>query len=96
MKIRTKLGLASGSQVVLAGVLGMGVLFGMAEVKREFSHVVEHDAPVIANGRHLSKLVVDMETGQRGFVITGKEEFLEPFTSGVKAFDALIAEQKKL
>ena len=96
MKIRTKLGLGFGGQVLFSAVLGIGVLFGMAEVNRQFSFVVEHDAPVIANARHLSKLVVDMETGQRGFCITQQEEFLEPYTTGAKEFDALIEEQKKL
>ena len=96
MKIRTKLGLGFGGQVLLAAVLGIGVLFGMAEVNRQFSFVVEHDATVIANARHLSKLVVDMETGQRGFCITQQEEFLEPYTTGAKEFDALIVEQKQL
>lgn len=28
---------------------------------------------------HAEKLLVDAETGQRGFIITGKEEFLEPY-----------------
>ena len=96
MKIRTELGLGFGGQVLLAAVLGLGVLLGMAEVDRQFSFVVEHDAPVIANARHLSKLVVDMETGQRGFCITQQEEFLEPYTTGAKEFEALIKEQKKL
>ncbi len=90
MKITTKLSLAFGVQVTLVTVLGIGVLFGTIAVKRQFSFVVEHDAPVMANARHLSKLVVDMETGQRGFCITHQEEFLEPYTTGANEFDALI------
>jgi len=96
MKIRTKLGLAFGIQVLLAAVLGLGALFGLRGVLRQFTIVVEHDAPVIANARHLLKLVVDMETGQRGFCITYEEEFLEPYVSGTKHFDALIEEEKRL
>lgn len=30
----------------------------------------------------IGKSMVDMETGERGFLITGKEEFLEPYESG--------------
>ena len=37
-----------------------------------------------------------METGQRGFVITGQEEFLEPYAAGRSAFDALMVHQKEL
>ena len=38
----------------------------------------------------LSKLIIDMETGQRGFIITGKEEFLEPFNAANKKFDNIL------
>ncbi len=96
MKITTKIGLGFGMQILFAAVLGSCVLLGMLAVKRQFSIVVERDAPVIANARHLSKLVVDMETGQRGFCITQQEQFLKPYIMGVKEFDALIEKEKAL
>ena len=96
MKIRTRLGVGFGIVLLLTAVLGVTVLLNMADVKREFAFVVEYDAPVMANARQLSKLVVDMETGQRGFVITGNEEFLEPYLSGVKEFNAIVEKEKKL
>jgi diguanylate cyclase (GGDEF)-like protein len=37
-----------------------------------------------------------METGQRGFCITQKDEFLEPYNTGGKEFDALIEKEQKL
>ena len=40
----------------------------------------------------IEKLVVDLETGERGFLIAGKEEFLEPYESGIKELSALIKE----
>ena len=33
-----------------------------------------------------SKAIIDIETGQRGFVITGKGRFLEPWRAGREAF----------
>ncbi len=51
---------------------------------------------MIANARHLSKLIVDMETGQRGFVITAKEEFLEPYHAGAQEFNVLINREQEL
>ena len=92
MKIKTKLGLGLGVQLLFTGALGVTALFGMLSVNRQFRFVVEHDAIVIANARHLSKLVVDMETGQRGFCITQQEEFLEPYTAGAKEFDGILIE----
>ena len=96
MKTKTKLGLGFGGQVLLAAILGIYVLLSLTDVKQQFSFVAEHNAPVIANAKHLSKLVLDMETGQRGFCIVQKEEFLAPYISGAKEFEALIEEEKKL
>ncbi len=96
MKIKTKLGIGFGVQVVLAMALGISALFGLHAVERQFSFVVEHDAPVVANARHLSKLVVDMETGQRGFCLTHQEEFLAPYNTGSKDLYALIKEEMEL
>lgn len=96
MKTRTRLGLGFAGQVLITAILGVGMMLGLGNVKRQFSFVVEHDAPVIANARQLSKLVVDMETGQRGFCITHKEEFLEPYIRGGREFDLLIDKVKRL
>ena len=96
MKTKTKLGLGFGGQVLLAAILGIYVLLSLTDVKQQFSFVVERNAPVIANAKHLSKLVLDMETGQRGFCIVQKEEFLAPYISGAKEFEALIEEEKEL
>jgi CHASE3 domain sensor protein len=41
---------------------------------------------VVAN--RLERLVVDLETGQRGFVITGQERFLQPWRDAQVAFPA--------
>ncbi len=40
--------------------------------------------------------MVDMETGQRGFMVTGQDEYLEPYHGGIERFDKLIDEGKKL
>ena len=45
----------------------------------ETARWVQHTHEVIAKARLLEKLIIDMETGQRGFLITGEEHFLEPY-----------------
>lgn len=42
---------------------------------------VEHTHAVTAEGHELVKLMLDMETGERGYLITGKSIFLEPYYS---------------
>lgn len=39
----------------------------------------------------LIKTVVDAETGQRGFAITGDEAFLEPYSAGVASFGVTLS-----
>ncbi|MEZ8826549.1 CHASE3 domain-containing protein [Vibrio amylolyticus] len=43
------------------------------------NHWVAHTHKAIARAQELLTLVVDMETGQRGFLITGYDHFLEPY-----------------
>jgi len=44
----------------------------------------------------IAKSMVDQETGQRGFIITGKDEFLEPYINGQEAFKKAILALQKL
>ena len=54
---------------------------------------VDHTDQVISAGEQLIKLVIDMETGVRGYLETGKSEFLQPYNEAnlsiSSKFDAL-------
>ena len=55
---------------------------------RRFEAVTRHDnALIIATERLLSSLK-DVETGQRGFIITGRDAYLAPYRSGLSAVAA--------
>jgi methyl-accepting chemotaxis protein len=88
----------TGYIVVLALMIITTVvlLVNLNNLTRSFTFLVEHDQPVLANAARLEKLTVDAETGERGFVITGKDEFLEPYTSGLAQFHTLIEIEKEL
>jgi signal transduction histidine kinase len=49
---------------------------------------------VVAN--RTERLIVDAETGQRGFVITGREEFLQPWHAARAAFPEQLASLERL
>ncbi len=51
---------------------------------------VTHTQKVISTANEIMGSMVDMETGKRGYLITGVEEYLEPFDAGVIEFDKLI------
>jgi signal transduction histidine kinase len=46
---------------------------------------------LVASAARVEKLVVDLETGQRGFVITGKAGFLDPWHDALRALPDRIA-----
>ncbi len=48
---------------------------------QDSSYWVEHTHKVISEAYELQGIIVDLETGLRGYVITGVDEFLEPFNS---------------
>jgi PAS domain S-box-containing protein len=86
---------------LLAGfILALVLLGGVAWLDwRHTNHMQETAALVArahevqANLNELLRLLDDIETGQRGFVITGDPKFLEPFESGLKA---VAAQQQRL
>ncbi len=57
---------------------------------------VEHTHKVLADSNELMKLLVDMETGERGFLITGNEQFLEPYNDAKSLWPTKFQALKKL
>src|SRR5471032_2047932 len=49
---------------------------------------VDHTHQVIGKLNELTTLQADMESGERGFVVTGDEAFLEPYQVAKPQFDA--------
>ncbi len=52
---------------------------------------VDHTRKVIAAANDIIAAGVDMETGMRGFLLSGKEGFLDPYKNGGKSFEELVA-----
>jgi len=95
LTIKSKLAAGFGILLVVFAVFGLVVLRNMADVQAQFSYVIERDTPAIAKANQLYRLVVDMETGQRGFCITQKEEFLEPYNTACDEFSELFGSVKE-
>ncbi len=56
---------------------------------------VVHTFKVIQKANAIIAAAVNMETGMRGYLLAGKEEFLDPYKSGGKRFDKLTQELKE-
>jgi methyl-accepting chemotaxis protein len=95
MKFRTQLWLGNGIVLVLMIIIA-GVVYQNVSSLLSNSRWVTHTHNVIENGARLQKSLIDMETGFRGFLITGKDEYLEPYHEGKKRFEKAITETKNL
>lgn len=80
--------IGAGFAVTVIALIAVGVVGA-----RSIQNLIEHDAEVahsqVVRSRIDALLVdlVDAETGQRGFVITGRDDFLEPYTAALTAID---------
>ena len=96
MYIKSKLILSFFCILSISTTIGIVSYVDLTKVTNEYSFLIEHDLQVLQNAQKLQKLVVDAETGQRGFIIVGDETFLEPYYSGIAEFKKLILVEKKL
>ena len=79
--------IAVSATLVGAGLaLVFAVLFLAITGLRHRSLEARHSQQVIATANHLQTLVVDLETGLRGFAITRNETFLQPWTDARKQY----------
>jgi len=95
MRIRTQI-LGGYFLVLLSMVVLAGVAYWTIRALVDAQQRVAHTEQVVAQARSVEKSVLDMETGERGFVITGVESFLEPYEDGIAQHDAQIAVLRQL
>jgi methyl-accepting chemotaxis protein len=55
-----------------------------------------HTYKVLGTGDEMLKSMINMETGTRGFLLAGEEQFLEPYVAGKKVFGVSWEAAKKL
>ncbi|MDQ6681220.1 MAG: response regulator [Pseudomonadota bacterium] len=65
-----------------AGVVGAAVFVGLILYLLTTLNLVEHTQRVIGKATEVSKLGVDLETGMRGFLLTGDDKFLASYEVG--------------
>ncbi len=94
LSFRVKIMLGSSLTLVLMVVLGIiGIRSNDSLMQTNFW--VSHTHKVMAEGNSVLASAVDMETGMRGFLLAGQDEFLTPYTDGFQAFKKRIGELKE-
>jgi CHASE3 domain sensor protein len=90
---RTAIGIVTGFALLIVAVIASIVAaIASADADRWASHSLQ----VRQATTHLVSLVQDAETGQRGFLLTGDEGYLLPFTTAQKEIPAAEASLRTL
>lgn len=94
-KLGRVVGLGFGSVFVVMFVIG-AVSKITTNKLIDSNRWVSHTYQVERNLGEVTRLLVDAETGQRGFILTQKVSFLEPYNTAVASFEEQFNELKKL
>lgn len=93
-KLRNKLMLGFAIPVIAIVVLAV-IVYGSVNALLKANHWVDHTHKVIGEGKSILSSMVDMETGMRGFLVAGHDNFLEPYIAGQDSFTEVIVGLKQ-
>lgn len=89
IKISNKILVLVGVPLAAVAVVAIGSYTSIATMT-ERSAWVNHTQNVLKQEEHIVAAAVDMETGMRGYLLAGKEEFLDPYNYGaVEAYSSI-------
>jgi len=80
------------------GVLGFGLYrasLAHAELEQKFERLVQHDLKLADDAEVLLRLMADLETGKRGFLLTGDSSFLMPYDQARNDLDRVLDEAQE-
>src|SRR5258708_4434109 len=95
MRIGTRILAGYGLALVVVGIVGVVAYRGTTELV-DSADWVTHSHKVKEAVFEVRSSLKDAETGQRGFLVTGAERYLEPYHDGVKAVDRYFQEARDL
>jgi CheY-like chemotaxis protein/CHASE3 domain sensor protein len=87
--------LGLGAVVLFFVVAGLVSSANISALRKEVENVA-HTHEVISSLHDLLSLVKDAETGQRGFLLTGDEKYLAPYTAALSRIEAHFAQIRGL
>ncbi len=88
VKFKTKLYFGYASILVPMIILAIFVYFSLKKLEND-RYWVNHTHDAIRVIQECGTLLVDMETGVMGFLVSGDEQFLEPYEEGKNSFEKL-------
>lgn len=95
LNLRTKPNIGFGLGILVL-VVSAWLSYSNANKFAASNAAVVHTYDVLATTLEIVSSLDDAETGSRGYVITGKEEYLEPYRTGVGRIDGVLVRFKEL
>jgi len=86
LSLRAKILMGSGVTLGFLVILGLVSLNSIGSLQKTNSWV-NHTHEVIQEAMLIEAAAVDMETGMRGYLLAGQDEFLGPYRQGKKRFE---------
>src|SRR5215813_2373195 len=80
--------LVASALLALLVCAAFAVLLVAIHNESDSAKLARHSQLVLATANQLERLVVDMETGERGYLLTGEQRFLAPWEDARAAFPA--------
>src|ERR671938_1945228 len=77
--------------LLLLGLTAIGAVTATGAVNHEFIQAVETDSPLMQDVLRRVALMVDQETGLRGYLLTQDTSFLAPYTTARRTLPAMRA-----
>ena len=94
LKTKPKILIGICSPLILLVILGAVSGYSISSIVNT-NRWVDHNRVVLAESAAIIGSAVDMETGMRGYLLAGKEGFLDPYKNGEKATYQRIASLKE-
>jgi len=90
--VSLKVKILGASAVTLMLMVTIGFISNQGINKlNKTNHWIDHTHKVIAKANDILASAVDMETGMRGYLLAGKDEFLNPYRGGKEKFYKFIS-----
>ena len=96
--LQTLRGRILAASLVLALLIGIAFVVLIVAVRdtRDAARVAEQSERVAASANLLERLLLDLESGQRAYVITGRRSFLEPWDAALRRYPRAAEELRAL
>ena len=93
--LTTRLLLATGVLALVVTAAYVALYVALADLSRARAGAI-HSVQEVNVASDVRRLLIDMETGQRGFIITGEPSFLEPWEIGRRMLPERVATLRKI